>query len=79
MVIKAFSMNISNFNIRVVRSGNVLGPGDYGKDRLITDILNSVKEERPIIIRNPNSIRPWQDIMDSLSDIFWLLKILKMA
>tara|TARA_B100000902_G_C27264081_1_gene892476 strand:- start:690 stop:1721 length:1032 start_codon:yes stop_codon:yes gene_type:complete len=67
MVIKAFSLNISNFNIRVIRSGNVLGPGDYGKDRLITDILNSVKQERPITIRNPNSIRPWQDIMDSLS------------
>lgn len=67
MVIKAFSTKCTNLNIRVVRSGNVLGPGDYGKDRLTTDILNSVKKKSPIIIRNPNSIRPWQDILDSLS------------
>tara|TARA_B100001029_G_C15059811_1_gene457441 strand:+ start:266 stop:1291 length:1026 start_codon:yes stop_codon:yes gene_type:complete len=67
MVIEAYSNFDIDFNIRVVRSGNVLGPGDYGKDRLLTDVLNSLNNNLPIVIRNPESIRPWQDILDSLS------------
>ena len=53
-------------NIGVVRAGNVLGGGDYGKDRLLTDVINSLKRGENIKLRNPQSLRPWQYILDSL-------------
>lgn len=50
-----------------VRAGNVIGGGDWAKDRLIPDIVNAMVEGRPAIIRNPASIRPWQHVLDPLS------------
>ena len=68
-IISAFINTISrkNLNIGVVRSGNVLGGGDGGKDRIVTDIINSLKNNEDIYLRNPESIRPWQYILDSLN------------
>ena len=68
-IISAFINTISrkNLNIGVVRSGNVLGGGDGGKDRIVTDIINSLKNNEDIYLRNPGSIRPWQYILDSLN------------
>ncbi len=56
----------NDLNISIIRSGNVIGGGDRGENRLTTDVLNSIINEKPITIRNPNSIRPWQYILDSL-------------
>ena len=44
--------------ISTVRAGNVIGGGDYSKDRLIPDIYKSIKKRKEIILRNPNSVRP---------------------
>jgi len=55
-----------DLNIGVVRAGNVLGGGDYGKDRILTDLITSLNLKNPIDLRNPNSIRPWQYILDSI-------------
>ena len=68
MVIESFKNSTHNrkLNLSTVRSGNVLGPGDGASDRLMTDLIKSLKDEEDIILRNPNSIRPWQDIMDSI-------------
>jgi CDP-glucose 4,6-dehydratase len=49
-----------------VRAGNVLGGGDYGEDRLVPDCIRALNEKRPIEIRNPYSVRPWQFILDPL-------------
>ncbi|OGT41132.1 MAG: CDP-glucose 4,6-dehydratase [Gammaproteobacteria bacterium RIFCSPHIGHO2_12_FULL_40_19] len=49
------------------RSGNVIGGGDWSVDRLIVDIMKNVIAEKPIIIRNPNAIRPWQHVLEPLS------------
>ena len=67
-VIESFKNSPENTStsISTVRSGNVLGPGDGASDRLMTDLTNSLKEGKDIILRNPNSIRPWQDILDSI-------------
>ena len=46
------------------RAGNVIGYGDWGKDRLLPDIFRSIINGSVIEIRNPESIRPWQDIND---------------
>ena len=49
------------------RAGNVIGGGDWADDRLIPDILLAISEERPVVIRNPDSIRPWQHVLEPLS------------
>ena len=68
-IIDAFSNTLkrNNLNIGVIRSGNVLGGGDGAKDRIVTDLVNCLKFNKKIYLRNPNSIRPWQYILDSLN------------
>jgi CDP-glucose 4,6-dehydratase len=49
-----------------VRSGNIIGGGDWQEDRLIPDCITAIKNNRPIIIRNPKAIRPWQFVLEPL-------------
>lgn len=49
-----------------VRAGNVIGGGDWAEDRLIPDIIRAMLNRKPIIIRNPQAIRPWQHVLDPL-------------
>ena len=49
------------------RAGNVIGGGDWAEDRLVPDILRAFEENKPAIIRNPHSIRPWQHVLEPLS------------
>ena len=49
------------------RAGNVIGGGDWAKDRLITDIMLSVSEGKKVSIRNPYATRPWQHVLEPLS------------
>lgn len=49
------------------RAGNVVGGGDWADDRLIPDILRAFEQEKPVIIRNPKSTRPWQHVLEPLS------------
>lgn len=48
------------------RAGNVIGGGDWAKDRLIPDIMTAFLEQRPVVIRNPQAIRPWQHVLEPL-------------
>jgi CDP-glucose 4,6-dehydratase len=50
-----------------VRAGNVIGGGDWALDRLIPDILRALQDNRPVLIRNPHAIRPWQHVLEPLS------------
>ena len=66
-VIDAFNNDIETRNkISRVRSGNVLGGGDGGENRLLTDIISSISSNQNINLRNPDSIRPWQFVLDSV-------------
>ena len=58
--------NKSDFQISSARAGNVIGGGDYAKDRLIPDIFRSIQENKVLNIRNPKSTRPWQHVLDPL-------------
>ncbi|MFA6920243.1 MAG: CDP-glucose 4,6-dehydratase [Gallionella sp.] len=49
------------------RAGNVIGGGDWADDRLIPDIMRAIAESRPVSIRNPHAIRPWQHVLEPLS------------
>ena len=49
------------------RAGNVIGGGDWSEDRLIPDMIKAFLENRSVIIRSPNAIRPWQHVLEPLS------------
>jgi len=67
LFLSSFFQKKTNQKIATVRAGNVIGGGDYSKDRLIPDLLANVKKNKNIIIRNPNSTRPWQHVLEPLS------------
>jgi CDP-glucose 4,6-dehydratase len=52
--------------VATARAGNVIGGGDWASDRLIPDIMSSLMNGQVIIIRSPQSIRPWQHVLESL-------------
>jgi len=49
------------------RAGNVIGGGDWAKDRLVPDILSALEKGQPVQIRNPHATRPWQHVVEPLS------------
>ena len=56
-----------NTLVSTCRAGNVIGGGDWAKDRLITDIMVSVSLDKKVIIRNPYATRPWEHVLEPLS------------
>lgn len=52
--------------ISTARAGNVIGGGDFANNRIIPDCIRAVKEGKPIIVRNPHSIRPYQHVLEPL-------------
>ncbi len=56
-----------NTLLATCRAGNVIGGGDWAKDRLMSDIMTSVAEGKKVSIRNPNATRPWQHVLEPLS------------
>lgn len=64
---RSFSNSASRrLGLASARAGNVIGGGDWSTDRLIPDCVRAIKAGRPIGIRNPASIRPWQHVLDPL-------------
>ena len=53
--------------IATARAGNVVGGGDWSKDRLIPDAVRNLKQNKKIIIRKPNFNRPWQHVLEPLN------------
>lgn len=59
-----------------VRAGNVIGGGDWNKDRIIPDIIRSLISLKPVSVRNPKAIRPWQHVLEPLHGYLLLGKLL---
>ena len=53
-------------SIVALRSGNVIGGGDFSENRLIPDLIRNFKADTNLIVRNPNHTRPWQHVLDPL-------------
>lgn len=49
-----------------VRAGNVIGGGDWARDRLVPDIVRAIIAGEPVVIRSPNAVRPWQHVFEAL-------------
>lgn len=61
-------------SISTARAGNVLGGGDFSKNRVIPDCVRAAKNSRGIILRNPRSVRPYQHVFDCLYGYLLLMK-----
>lgn len=53
--------------LATARAGNVIGGGDWAKDRIVPDAMRAFTQNQPLVIRNPLSTRPWQHVLEPLS------------
>jgi len=60
-------LEAEGIGLATARAGNVIGGGDWAQDRLIPDVLRSLENKDVLEIRNPNSIRPWQHVLEPLA------------
>ncbi|MGN0740825.1 MAG: CDP-glucose 4,6-dehydratase [Treponema sp.] len=60
--------------ISTARSGNVIGGGDYAADRIIPDCIRAAESVKEIVLRNPNSTRPYQHVLECLSGYLLLAR-----
>lgn len=56
----------THVTMATARAGNVIGGGDWAKNRLIPDVFQSFFSRKPVVLRHPDSIRPWQHVLDVL-------------
>lgn len=68
----SFFFKNSNLGVGTVRAGNVIGGGDWSKDRIIPDCMRALQNSSPIFLRNPYSTRPWQHVLEPLSGYVFL-------
>lgn len=75
IVVNSFSETYfkeKEIGVSSIRAGNVIGGGDWGHLRLVPDIVNSLVKEEPLVLRNPDSVRPWQYVLDLVNGILKL-------
>jgi CDP-glucose 4,6-dehydratase len=53
-------------SISSARAGNVIGGGDWAKDRIIPDLIRALSSSLPVPVRNPHSVRPWEHVLEPL-------------
>jgi CDP-glucose 4,6-dehydratase len=57
----------AGIHVATARAGNVIGGGDWAKDRLIPDALRALDARKPLVIRSPKAVRPWQHVLEPLA------------
>ena len=62
--------------IATARAGNVIGAGDWAQDRIMPDAIRALARNQPIPVRNPNSTRPWQHVLEPLGGYLLLVEAL---
>lgn len=58
--------------IGITRAGNVIGGGDWAQDRLIPDIMRAALQGKPVSLRNPLAVRPWEHVLEPLAGYLML-------
>lgn len=61
----SFFLN-GSYGLATARAGNVLGGGDWSKDRIVPDVLAAISKGIPVEVRNPKAVRPWQHVLEPL-------------
>jgi CDP-glucose 4,6-dehydratase len=65
--------------VATARAGNVIGGGDWARDRLVPDVLRALERSEPVALRHPGAVRPWQHVLDPLSGYLLLAERLLAA
>ena len=63
---KSFFSDPASAGVASVRAGNVIGGGDWARDRLVPDIMTAIRQGEPVQIRYPHAVRPWQHVLEPL-------------
>lgn len=63
----SFIKNMPNIKLGIARAGNVIGGGDWSRDRIVVDTIKAFSENHPVEIRSPKATRPWQHVLEPLS------------
>jgi CDP-glucose 4,6-dehydratase len=58
--------------LATARAGNVIGGGDWAEDRIVPDCVRALKAGRPVRVRRPGAVRPWQHVLEPLGGYLWL-------
>jgi len=53
--------------VATARAGNVIGGGDWAEDRIVPDLVRAAMTGRPLVVRSPDAVRPWQHVLEPLS------------
>ncbi len=61
-----------HISVSAIRAGNVIGGGDWGKHRIVPDIVRGITKNKIMKIRNPSAIRPWQHVLEPVSGMLEL-------
>lgn len=72
----SFFADSTHLGIATARAGNVIGGGDYAANRVIPDAMNAIIRRQPLVLRNPDAIRPWQHVLDALHGYLLLAEAL---
>jgi len=79
LLIKAFAKSFfipERQSVLALRGGNVIGGGDWAKDRIITDVVEALMDSREPELRHPYAIRPWQHVLDVVNGYLSAVKFL---
>lgn len=63
----SFIRHKDNIRLGIARAGNVIGGGDWAKDRIVVDCIKAFSSGRAVELRSPNATRPWQHVLEPLS------------
>lgn len=64
---RSFFVDGQKLQLATARAGNVIGGGDWGRDRLVPDCVRAIQEGHVLMLRNPAAVRPWQHVLDALA------------
>ena len=82
LITRAYSrsyLKSKGVNLSTARAGNVIGGGDWGKDRLVPDIVSACVKQHTIELRYPHAVRPWQHVLEPLSGYLAIAKRLYLS
>jgi CDP-glucose 4,6-dehydratase len=74
--ISSFFKDSADAAVASVRAGNVVGGGDWAKNRIFPDCVRALMRNTAIVIRHPNAVRPWQHVLEPLSGYLQLASLL---
>lgn len=73
---RSFLDNAKPFALASARAGNVIGGGDWAKDRLVPDCIKAFQNKEVVFIRSPKAVRPWQHVLEPLAGYLRLGQLL---